>query len=72
LLKRGVTVLMLDAGLQLEPARTQIVHELSKLAPSAWRPEQVAVLKENMAASASGIPLKLVFGSDCAFSAGGR
>jgi choline dehydrogenase-like flavoprotein len=64
LLKRGVTVLMLDAGLQLEPARTQIVHELSMVAPSAWRPEQVAFLKENMAASASGIPLKLVFGSD--------
>ena len=64
LLARGVTVLMLDAGLELEPDRTRIVRELASLKPSEWPPEHVSKLKEGMAADANGILLKLIFGSD--------
>lgn len=64
LLARGANVLMLDAGLELEPERAQVVRELASARPSEWRPGQVAKLKEGMAAGAKGIPLKLSFGSD--------
>jgi ferredoxin len=64
LLARGANVLMLDAGLDLEPDRAQAVSRLAATKPSEWPPEQVARLKEGMAAGAKGIPLKLIFGSD--------
>jgi choline dehydrogenase-like flavoprotein len=64
LLARGQVVRMLDTGIQLEAARAQVVRELAALAPAQWRPEQVALLKEGMASSAKGIPLKRVYGSD--------
>ena len=64
LLARGATVLMLDAGLELEADRDRIVRELAAAKPSAWPPTSVAKLKEGMAAGAGGIPLKLIFGSD--------
>ncbi len=61
---RGVEVLMLDAGLDLEPDRARVVSQMASVQPPAWRPEQIAKLKEGMAAGAKGIPLKLIFGSD--------
>jgi ferredoxin len=64
LLKRGRPVTLLDAGLKLEPARAEVVRQMAALAPAAWRPEQLAVVKENMTSSAKGIPLKRIFGSD--------
>src|SRR5476651_1202273 len=64
LLARGASVLMLDAGLELEPDRAQIVHQCADLKPAAWNPGQIAALKGGMAADATGVPLKLVFGSD--------
>jgi choline dehydrogenase-like flavoprotein len=64
LLQRNVPVRMLDAGIELEPARAQLVRELSRVPSSSWRSEQVAVLKENMTSSAKGIVLKRVYGSD--------
>jgi choline dehydrogenase-like flavoprotein len=64
LLARGASVLLLDAGLELEPERAQVVRALAAASPPAWPPEQVARLKEGMAAGAKGIPLKLIFGSD--------
>jgi ferredoxin len=64
LLARGATVLMLDAGIELEPGRAQIVRQCAETKPAAWNPNQIAALKGDMAADATGIPLKLVFGSD--------
>jgi ferredoxin len=61
---RGANVLLLDAGLELEPERAQVVCQLASARPPAWPPEQIARLKEGMAAGAKGIPLKLIFGSD--------
>jgi ferredoxin len=64
LLARGATVLMLDAGLELEPDRTRIVRQFAEAKPSAWQAGDCDRLKGGMAAGAKGIPLKLAFGSD--------
>src|SRR5208283_4778101 len=44
LLARGANVLMLDAGLELEPERAQVVSRLASAKPAEWPPEQVARL----------------------------
>jgi choline dehydrogenase-like flavoprotein len=64
LLARGATVLMLDAGLELEPDRARIVRQFAEAKPSTWTTGDRDKLKGDMAASAKGIPLKLAFGSD--------
>ncbi len=64
LLKRGRRVLMLDAGLQLEPDRAQVVQRLARQTPAEWDPADVARIQEGMAPKAGGIPQKLCFGSD--------
>jgi choline dehydrogenase-like flavoprotein len=64
LLARGANVLLLDAGLDLEPDRAQVVRQLAATKPSAWPAGQIARLKEGMVAGAKGVPLKFVFGSD--------
>ena len=64
LLARGARVLMLDAGIELEPERADLVRQLASVEPSAWPPEEVAVLKGAMNGSAERIPQKLIFGSD--------
>ena len=64
LLERGAQVLMLDAGLSLEPDRAALIAEMSRTSPSAWTREQVARIKEGTSASTKGIPLKLLYGSD--------
>ncbi len=55
---------MLDAGLELEPHRRQIVHQLGAHQPKDWDPAAVATLKENFQATRAGIPLKQSYGSD--------
>ena len=64
LLARGANVLMLDAGLELEADRAQIVRQCAGTQPAAWNPGHLARLKEGMAGDAKGVPLKRVFGSD--------
>ena len=60
----GAGVLMLDAGLELESDRAQIVRQCAGTQPTAWNPGHLAKLKEGMAGDAKGVPLKRVFGSD--------
>jgi NAD-dependent dihydropyrimidine dehydrogenase PreA subunit len=64
LLARGGQVLMLDAGLELEPDRARLARQLADTKPSAWTDGNLAALKGGMNANAKGIPLKLLFGSD--------
>jgi len=64
LLARGARVLMLDAGLELEPDRARIVQQCAATPPAAWQPGPIAMLKEGMTGDARGVPLKRVFGSD--------
>ena len=64
LLARGTRVLMLDAGLTLEPDRARVVGQCAGRKPAEWTTEQLSVLKGGLAADAGGVELKLVFGSD--------
>lgn len=64
LLEGGARVLMLDAGVSLEPDRADLINQIRQVTPSKWTPDQIARLKEGTSVSAKGIPLKLAFGSD--------
>jgi choline dehydrogenase-like flavoprotein len=64
LLERGARVIMLDAGLSLEPDRAALIAEMRKVPPASWTSEQVARIKEGTSATAKGLPLKLLYGSD--------
>jgi choline dehydrogenase-like flavoprotein len=64
LLESGKEVLMLDAGEELELTRQQLVESLAAIPKEQWPPETVARLKESMAPTAAGVPLKYLFGSD--------
>ena len=64
LLEKGLSVCMIDAGIQLESERSSIVAKLGASKPEAWDPNLVACLKEGMASGSEGIPLKRIYGSD--------
>lgn len=64
LLEQGREVCLLDAGLKLESERETLVHRLAQSPPEAWKPEDLIRLKQGMNPSVSGIPDKLLFGSD--------
>jgi choline dehydrogenase-like flavoprotein len=55
---------MLDAGTQLEPERSQVVERLARSTPEHWTTEDREWLKSGMSPDATGIPEKLLFGSD--------
>ena len=64
LLARGMTVHMLDAGLELEADRAQMVGFLASKEQSQWTAADLAPLKGNLTPTAKGLPQKLIFGSD--------
>jgi choline dehydrogenase-like flavoprotein len=64
LLARGAEVLMLDAGIELEPQRVELVRKLGSSNISQWMPEDIATLKGGMHTSSKRVPQKLVFGSN--------
>lgn len=64
LLDEGRTVVMLDAGLQLEPERRETVARIARQPPEAWSPDWHAFIREGMQADAKGVPFKLTLGSD--------
>ena len=64
LLEGGHEVVMLDAGLGLEPERQEMVDRLAAMPHENWPAETVARLKESMTPTSAGVPLKYLFGSD--------
>lgn len=64
LLARGARVLMLDAGIKLEPERARIVSELAQKKFSEWQPSQIAAVHGETDADLKGLPNKKLFGSD--------
>jgi choline dehydrogenase-like flavoprotein len=58
---------MLDAGRSLDSARRVVVARLAAAEPAQWNPADVRHLKEGVEASANGIPLKRLYGSDFPF-----
>jgi choline dehydrogenase-like flavoprotein len=67
LLARGASVLMLDAGMELEPDRAAIVRDLSQKKISEWPPDRAARIHSKRGAELKGLPHKNVFGSDFAY-----
>ena len=64
LLARGRQVLMLDAGLELDPGRAAEIRRMASQSPAEWDAAALARIKSGMNAGADGVPLKLAFGSD--------
>ncbi|HTR43558.1 MAG TPA: hypothetical protein VMH87_18250, partial [Pseudomonadales bacterium] len=64
LLAHGASVLMLDAGMELEPDRAAIVRELAQKKVSEWPPERAARIHGKRGAELKDLPHKNVFGSD--------
>ena len=69
LLARGAQVVMLDAGLELEPERAEIVRQLAASQPAEWTAADRALLRGAVKIGAAGLPTKLVFGSDYPYAA---
>src|ERR1700691_2671725 len=69
LLRQGRKVTLLDAGLELEAARSRQLVALQSIPPERWGPGERAFLKEGMGADTSGIPVKLAYGSDFPYRA---
>jgi len=64
LLAQGLRVTMLDAGVTLEADRITAVSRMRNTPPDAWDARDLARLREGMAATPRGVPLKHVYGSD--------
>ena len=64
LIAAGKEVTILDSGLQLEDERSQAINNLAATDASDWTPAATAFLREGISSGASGIPLKLAYGSD--------
>ena len=61
---RGAHVLMLDAGIKLEPERARIVSELGQKKSSEWPSSQISTVHGESDADLKGLPVKKLFGSD--------
>lgn len=64
LLAQGRSVLMLDGGIELEPERAAKLASLRETEPTMWAGSATRWMREGMAATEEGIPLKLAYGSD--------
>jgi choline dehydrogenase-like flavoprotein len=71
LTRKKLSVTMLDAGRTLEDSRSGFVRRLGALAPQDWPDADVHRLKEGVAVSAEGIPMKRLYGSDFPFRTDG-
>src|SRR2546422_3179660 len=67
LLDRGKKVHLLDSGLSLESERLGLVQQLKNSRPEAWNAADVTAFKSGIEAGMSGLPQKLVYGSDFAY-----
>src|SRR5437879_1722897 len=64
LVRRGLKVTILDAGETLDAARQATVDRLRQTDRSQWSRDDLAVITSNPTLRASGVPRKLIFGSD--------
>jgi choline dehydrogenase-like flavoprotein len=64
LVTKGYRVTMLDAGVELEADRAQMLRQLEDQDAASWDAGAIARLKENMQSGTGGVPLKYTYGSD--------
>ncbi|HEV7404272.1 MAG TPA: GMC oxidoreductase [Chthoniobacteraceae bacterium] len=67
LLDHGEEVCLVDAGVTLEPERQAVIARMGRQRPAEWSAEDLGRIKEGMNASAGGVMLKRVYGSDFAY-----
>ncbi len=67
LIAAGKKVTILDSGLQLEIERRDAIRNLARSSASDWTPAATAFLREGITSGASGIPVKLAYGSDFSY-----
>jgi choline dehydrogenase-like flavoprotein len=71
LTRRNLRVTMLDAGREIDPSRQAVVTRMSAQSPQEWSDDDARLIKEGVEASASGIPLKRLYGSGFPFDTSG-
>ena len=64
LVNKGLNVTMLDAGLELEPERRNVVQRLRYLEKKMWDDASIKMIKEKMIPNSRGVEFKSVYGSD--------
>lgn len=72
LLRKGLSVTMLDVGYRLEPERQQLVDRLAASSPGHWRDDSLKALRRPTDPDVKGLPKKLVYGSDYPYRAPGE
>lgn len=72
LLRKGLSVTMLDVGYRLEPQRQQLVSRLAAATPQEWHGDSLEMLRKATSPDVKGLPKKLVYGSDYAYRAPGE
>jgi choline dehydrogenase-like flavoprotein len=70
LLKRGLKVTMLDAGLSLEESKQLALNRTSSTPQAEWKVDDLDDFKAGTKATAKGITLKLAYGSDFPYRGG--
>lgn len=64
LVRRGLSVVLLDAGTTLEPERQASLETLRARRPRDWDPAVIASWKDRVVADSAGVQIKYVYGSD--------
>jgi choline dehydrogenase-like flavoprotein len=67
LVDRGAAVHMLDAGLTLDPERRAFLERFRAILPEDWSKSDLKEYQAGMNSASSGVPQKLVYGSDFAY-----
>jgi choline dehydrogenase-like flavoprotein len=63
LLDRGHRVVLVDAGITLEPEKERLVRPMKGQAPQEWSPDALTLLRNAVQPTASGLPRKPTYGS---------
>lgn len=64
LVDRGASVAMVDVGLKIESERLASLERIAKKPFESWDAREVEQLKGEMPSDSTGVPLKLLYGSD--------
>lgn len=67
LVEAGLHVTLLDGGVQLEPSTEALVNTMSRREKDQWTRAELDSIKGGVSASAKGVQLKRIFGSDFPF-----
>jgi choline dehydrogenase-like flavoprotein len=64
LLEKGLSVLLIDGGIELEDSRQKEVNHVKQLMSDRIAPDFINLIKNGVKASNKGVQLKLTYGSD--------